>query len=215
MLNIENLSFSYNETPVLRDLALQVSQGDAVLIRGASGCGKSTLLRILARLEAPQCGSITLGGTDVTAIDAPAYRRRVAYLQQLPVMLEGSVRDNLLLAYRFSTDTPPTDESLLAKLADVELRDIALDASAAELSVGQQQRLALLRLLEMRPEVLLLDEPTASLDPASAAQLMHAVTRQIDAHRLTLLIVSHQDLEFDGRVLRKVLLANGRIEESA
>lgn len=199
---------------MLRDLSLQITQGDSVLIHGASGCGKSTLLRVLARLEASQSGSITLDGVDITSVAAPEYRRRVAYLQQLPVMLEGSVRDNLLLAYRFSNDAPASDDALREQLAEVELRDISLDKSAAELSVGQQQRLALLRLLAMRPEVLLLDEPTASLDAVSAAQLLREITRQLDAHRLSMLIVSHQELEFDGRRLRRVLLRNGHIEES-
>jgi putative ABC transport system ATP-binding protein len=215
MLQIDNLSFSYHQTPVLRDLSLRISQGDSVLIRGASGCGKSTLLRVLARLEAPQSGSISLHGIDITTMPAPAYRRRVAYLQQLPVMLEGSVRDNLLLTYRFSTETPPSDEWLCEQLAEAELRDVAIDSSAAELSVGQQQRLALLRLLEMRPDVLLLDEPTASLDASSARQIMRAVTRQLDAHRLSMLIVSHQELDFDAHRLRRVRLENGRIEEAA
>ncbi|MBE0642493.1 MAG: ATP-binding cassette domain-containing protein [Bacteroidetes bacterium] len=215
MLHIDQLSFAYKETPVLRDLSLQVARGDAVLIRGASGCGKSTLLRLLARLEAPQRGSILLDGIDVTTIPAPAYRRRVAYLQQLPVMVEGSIRDNLLLAFRYAGDPPPDDGDLRMQLAEVELQDITLDAAATELSVGQKQRLALLRLLSMHPDVLLLDEPTASLDSTSAAQLMNVVKRQLDAHALTLLIVSHQDLPFEERRLRLLHMREGHLEEHA
>lgn len=194
---------------------MSIAGGDSVLIHGASGSGKSTLLRILARLEAPQSGSIFFGGHDIASIPAPEYRRRVAYLQQLPVMLEGSIRENYLLPFRFTDQEAPSDDVLLEQLAEVELQDLVLDASASELSVGQKQRLALLRLLVMRPDVLLLDEPTASLDATSAAQLMRAVTRQMDAQRLTMLIVSHQPLDLGERRIREVLLRNGRVEEAA
>ncbi len=215
MIQIDHLTFAYNDEPVLRDLSLTVARGDALLIRGASGCGKSTLLRVLARLEAPRSGSIRLDGIDVADIPSPAYRRRVAYLQQLPVMLEGSIRENLLLPFRYGADSAPGDDVLRAQLAEVELHDAELDAPATELSVGQQQRVALLRLLLMKPDVLLLDEPTASLDAASASLLMQLVNRQLHQHSHTMLIVSHQELSLRDRSLRHLRMEAGRLEEAA
>lgn len=230
MLHADNLTFSYDiparsgkapapdadatRLPVLRGLSLHIGRGESVLIRGVSGCGKSTLLRVIARLEALQQGTISLDGADIRGIEPTVYRRRVAYLQQIPVMIEGSVRDNLLLAFRYAGETPPKDVELRARLEEVELADLRLDASAAELSVGQQQRLALLRLLAMQPELLLLDEPTAALDAESAALLLRAITRQHDAHRLSMLIVAHHDLPLGGRAVRIVRMRDGRLDDN-
>jgi putative ABC transport system ATP-binding protein len=213
MLRIDDLTFAYNTEPVLRGCTLHARRGETVLVRGASGSGKSTLLRLVARLEDVPRGAIRIDGVEVNDLPAAAYRRRVAYLQQLPVMIEGSVRDNLLLAFRYSGKAAPDDDELSAWLESVELADLRLDGSASELSVGQQQRLALLRLLSLQPELLLLDEPTASLDAESATLLLQAVTRRQAERPLTVLLVAHQDLPLDGRNLRFVRMRDGRIVE--
>ncbi|MBR9976855.1 MAG: ATP-binding cassette domain-containing protein [Bacteroidetes bacterium] len=213
MLRTENISFAYNDIPVLHDLSLHASHGETMLIHGPSGSGKSTLLRVLARLEALSAGNILLDGREATDIAAPEYRRRVAYLQQMPVMTDGNIRDNLLLSFRYHDASPPDDDMLRRHLEELALYDVVLDAPATELSVGQQQRLALLRLLLMQPSVLLLDEPVASLDAASAEQLMHAVARECEARGLTVIIVSHQEIGVPGQHLRRLHLRNGRIEE--
>lgn len=215
MLHVDSLTFAYNSAPVLRGLSLRVERGETVVIRGASGCGKSTLLRLLARLEATPAGAVRLDGTDITAIPATAYRRRVAYLQQLPVMATGSVRDNLLLPFRYGEDIPPGDDFLRERLEAVDLGDVVLDAPASELSIGQQQRVALLRLRAMSPELLLLDEPTASLDEDSARLLLQAATTADGGegtHAPALIIVAHQELHLDAprRTLR---MRDGVLEE--
>ncbi|MBR9975430.1 MAG: ATP-binding cassette domain-containing protein, partial [Bacteroidetes bacterium] len=200
MLHVDSLTFAYNSAPVLRGLSLRVERGETVVIRGASGCGKSTLLRLLARLEATPAGAVRLGGAEITGIPATAYRRRVAYLQQLPVMATGSVRDNLLLPYRYGDDVPPNDETLRERLDAVDLGDVALGVSSSELSIGQQQRVALLRLRAMSPELLLLDEPTASLDDTSARRLLEAATTADGgegASAPALIIVAHQELPLE------------------
>ena len=215
MLHVDSLTFAYNSTPVLRGLTLRVGRGETVVIRGASGCGKSTLLRLLARLEATPAGTVRLDGEDITGIPATAYRRRVAYLQQLPVMATGSVRDNLLLPFRYGTHNPPGDDVLRTRLDAVDLRDVTLEAPASELSIGQQQRVALLRLRAMAPELLLLDEPTASLDGDSARLLLHAATTADGGdgtHAPALIIVAHQELPFDA-AHRTLRMRDGVLEE--
>jgi putative ABC transport system ATP-binding protein len=171
MISAESVAFSYGDAPVLRDVTFAIAEHDFVVLRGESGCGKSTLLRLIARLEVPSGGRLLLHGQDYASISATTLRRRIAYLQQTPVMISGTIRENLLLSFRFTAKgaTPPTDTILTEFLQRARLSSVDLDAPAEALSVGQKQRLALLRLLLMKPEVLLLDEPTAALDVDSAA----------------------------------------------
>lgn len=219
MLRIEGLTFAYPATdasaapdpPLINGLSLALGPGEIVLIRGPSGCGKSTLLRLIVRLEEAQDGTIVLDGEDIRRIPVTTYRRRVALLQQLPVMTDGSVRDNVRLSFRYTHEVPHTDTVLRARLAEVELDGVGLEVPAAQLSVGQQQRLALLRLLAMRPRVLLLDEPTASLDPDAALRLMRVAARGWDAVPPALLVVSHQELPIQDTTLRILAFRDGRL----
>ena len=197
LLSLRGISFAYGTTPVLRALTLEVGRGDFVVLQGESGCGKSTLLRLIARLEAPQSGELRLDGILYSAIPSTRLRRRVALLQQLPVMIEGSIRDNLLLSQRYAAGggEGTSDSELLALLERAKISGTGLDVNAEELSVGQKQRIALLRLLLMRPEALLLDEPTSALDPESAALILDWI-RDMHAHDgTTVLLVSHGAIE--------------------
>jgi putative ABC transport system ATP-binding protein len=193
VITAESVFFSYGAAPILRNISFVMEKGDFILLRGESGCGKSTLLRLLAKLEVPTGGRLLLQGSEYSSLSSRTLRRRVAYLQQLPVMIAGSVRDNLFLSFRFAEQglAPPSDSALRASLERARLGGLNLDAPAADLSVGQRQRLALIRLLLMNPEVLLLDEPTAALDGDSAA-IIHAWLRELHADEgRTILLVTH------------------------
>lgn len=213
VLQVRDLTFRYDTTAVLSDLVLDLRRNDVLLLTGASGAGKSTLLRVLARLLEPEAGNILLNGERREDIEPTRYRRRVAYLQQQPVMMSGSVRDNLLLSFRFGSAVPPDGEHLEQLLARTALSDIGLDQDARQLSVGQQQRIALLRLLLMEPDVLLLDEPTASLDDNAARLLMEAVSATRKHTDRAVLLVSHNDAgASDVLSPRRAMLRNGRVE---
>ena len=154
---------------------------------GASGSGKSTLLRCLNRLAEPQAGTIVLDGADIRALDPPALRRRVALVAQTPAMLPGTVQDNL--AYGLT--------SLAADARDAALTAAGLDPSfaprrARELSGGERARVALARALTRDPDALLLDEPTAALDPDTAHLIADTITAL--AGRDLIVIVATHDL---------------------
>ncbi len=159
---------------VLDGVSLAVSRGEVVDVVGPSGAGKSTLLRALARLLPRATGELLLDGQPADSVDAHLWRTRVALLPQKAAIVPGTVRDNLTLPWRLKVRgdaAPPGDESLRAALDRVNLGDIDLDRDAARLSVGQAARVALTRVALARPELLLLDEPDANLDDASAEQV--------------------------------------------
>ncbi len=216
MLKLRNIIFSYGTAPLITGLHLDVEQGGYTVLRGESGCGKSTLLRLLCRLEVPRSGELLLDGVPYDDISPRTLRRRLALLQQLPVMIEGSVRDNLLLSLRYgeSKSTSQNDDDLRELLRRARLHGISLDNRSLELSAGQRQRIALIRLLLMNPDALLLDEPTAALDPESSAVIFGWIS---ELHRSgkTILMVSHsRDDSFPGGA-RRLRMENGGIREES
>jgi len=159
------------EVRVLDGVSLTLAPGAIADITGPSGSGKTTLLRALARLLPEVTGSLTLDATPADQMTPTAWRAAVALLPQKPAIFSGSVAENLRIPWSLKArhgQQPPEDAALRAALASVALDDIALDRDAARLSVGQQARIALLRVLLTRPRVLLLDEPDAALDDASS-----------------------------------------------
>jgi len=213
VLRAHEIGMRYGDTTVLTDISMTLVRGELLLLTGPSGSGKTSLLRVLARLQPASSGSLELDGTAADGIPVPKYRRRVAYLQQQPVVTDESVRDNLLLSFRYGGGEIPNDDILRERLARLGLEEIPLDRSAARLSVGQQQRIALLRLLLMRPDVLLLDEPTAALDPSTAQALVDVIVSLHAQEHLSTIFVSHLMPSLPENVhSRHAVVANGRLE---
>jgi ABC-type multidrug transport system fused ATPase/permease subunit len=151
---------------VLRDVSLVVPAGLVTALLGPSGAGKSTLLRCLNRLVAPDRGEVLLDGRDIRELAPRELRRRVGLVAQTPVMLPGSVRDNVL----YAIDAPVAGQAEAAVHA-AGLDEGFLERPARELSGGERARVALARALSREPTVLLLDEPTAALDHDTAARV--------------------------------------------
>jgi len=188
-----------DESPLATDMSAVFDAGDFVLIEGPSGSGKTSLLRLLNRLQEPASGQIRIDGKPLAEHEVTQLRRRVAYLQQSPVMLAGTVTDNLQLPFRYaaSRGSTPPDAERIAALLDHYVLDVRADADATRLSQGQKQRLALIRILLQEPQVLLCDEPTSALDPESRRIVQHELERQSVDHRRTVIVVTH--LEFTPR----------------
>jgi ABC-type multidrug transport system fused ATPase/permease subunit len=167
---------------VLRGVALAVRPGEVVALTAPSGAGKSTLLRALVRLVALDRGVVTLDGVDVTTLDPRVLRRRVGLVAQRPVMLPGTVADNLA----YGLDAPPDSRRALLAAG----LDESFAPRAAKLSGGEQARVAIARALTREPEVLLLDEPTAGLD-APLAEAIGRHVRELAAGGLAVCLTSH------------------------
>ena len=198
---------------VLDDISLELAPGEIVDITGPSGSGKTTLLRALARLLPDARGELALNGRPADEMSAQEWRTHVALLPQKPAIVEGSIRDNLLVPWRFKVRAhaaAPDDSALAAALAEVGLSALSLDRDSARLSVGQQARVALLRVFLARPAVLLLDEPDAALDEASAEAVRSTVTRLATECGAVIRVRHRAD---DGLASRRLLLADGRLDE--
>jgi putative ABC transport system ATP-binding protein len=203
---------------LLQPTTFALNAGERVAITGASGSGKSVFLRALALLDPLDAGRILWRGAALTRAALPSYRRNVAYLRQRPALLEGSVEDNLrypfeLRAYR---DVRFDRDRAAALAARAGRGDDFLDKRASELSGGEAQIAALIRVLQLAPPVLLLDEPTASLDPASSRAieaLVHAWFEAApDAHAS--IWVSH-DADQAARMSERQLTMRAGVLEAA
>ena len=168
---------------VLRGVGLAVAPGEVVALTAPSGAGKSTLLRAIVRLVPLDGGVVTLDGADVASLDPRVLRRRVGLVAQRPVMLPGTVGDNL--AYGLDQ---PVDLRTALDAAGLDESFAARDAS--RLSGGEQARVAIARALTRTPEVLLLDEPTTGLD-APLAEAIGRHVRELAARGLGVCLTSH------------------------
>jgi putative ABC transport system ATP-binding protein len=190
---------------VLRDVSLSIPPGSTALL-GPSGSGKSTLLRLLNRLADPDEGSVRFHGTDVRELDPLELRRRVGLVPQLPAPVPGSVADNVQFGPRL--DGREADPEEPVRLAGLD--SSFLDRDASRLSVGEQQRVMLARALALQPEVLLLDEPTASLDSAATAAVEEAL-RGLGG--VSLVLVTHDRGQAERLAERTIELEAGRLRK--
>ena len=176
---IKNLEVGYGNKQVLKDINFDVAPGKVTALIGPSGCGKTTLLRCLNRLSelTPSCyvkGQIFLDSEDILKMDPMLLRRKVGMVFQKPNPFPMSIRENILYgikAAKLKVDQKAVVQSSLTKAAIWEEMKDRLGDNAFRLSVGQQQRVCIARSLATSPQVLLMDEPSASLDPSSAAKV--------------------------------------------
>ncbi len=194
---------------VLDAIELSLDAAEIVDIVGPSGSGKTTLLRALARLLPGASAHLELDGVPAEQIAPSVWRSQVALLPQKPAIVDGDVRTNLLLPWTLHVrhaQPRPGDSSLAAALGRVGMGDVGLDRDAARLSVGQAARVALTRVLLTSPRVLLLDEPDAALDEASA-EAVGSLTREFASAGGGVVRVRHH--RSDGLASRRLRLAKG------
>ena len=204
MFWFEAVGVAFGGVQVLAEVDLELPDGGCTVLVGPSGAGKSTLLRLCNRLDAPTAGVVRFRGEDVARLDPLRHRRRVGMVFQRPVAFGGSVLDNLRVAR-----PEVTREEAEEVLEEVGLPGPFLDREQGTLSGGEAQRACLARTLLTEPEVLLLDEPTASLD-ADAAAGLERLARDLAERGTSLLWVTHDRAQANRLGDRTVVVGDGR-----
>jgi len=204
----------YGDFHALRDIHLEVTQGERVVLWGPSGSGKTTLLRCLAGLEPVQAGRMQIAGVTKAAgpLVRPAPTPGVGMVfQSSALFLNLRVIDNLTIGLRSVRKMPKRDAEALAmrNLAKVRMSDFAA-RYPRQLSGGEQQRVEIARALCMDPEIILFDEPTAALDPELKQEVREAIVQLADEGR-TIVVATHEAELVHGLAPRMLLMADGAI----
>ena len=210
-IHVTNLKKNFGKLEVLKDISMDVHEGEVVVLLGPSGSGKSTLLRCLNQLETATAGQIMIDGHDVTDkhTDINKVRENIGMVfQHFNLFNHLTVLDNMTLA--------PVHLKLMSKeeakaeamrlLERVGLADKA-DAFPSQLSGGQKQRVAIARALEMKPDIMLFDEPTSALDPEMVGEVL-AVMKELARDGMTMVVVTHE-IGFAREVASRVVFMEG------
>ncbi|CAI5483071.1 unnamed protein product [Closterium sp. Yama58-4] len=199
---------------ILDGVALRVARGQLFGLIGPSGSGKSTLLRAINRLWEPTRGTVWVDGCDVTTMDVQQLRRRVGMVFQSPHLFPGTVADNVRYGPGLQGVAVGVEEqqSLLLR-AGLDPSSAFLHRQAHELSGGEAQRVSIARALANSPQVLLLDEPTSSLDPTATRKVEETIERLLREEGLTVVLVSHSMPQIERVADVTALLSQGRVVE--
>jgi putative ABC transport system ATP-binding protein len=192
ILLLRGLAVTAAGKPLLAGIDLELFAGERVALRGPSGCGKTSLLRTITGLVDPAGGRVQLQGFTPSEVRWPNFRRQALLVEQRPVLLAGTVRENLARPFRFRISTsaflPGKAETILSQLG---LKPEILAQEARSLSLGEQQRVCLTRALLLEPKVLLLDEPTSALDEEATLAVESVICTETEQRGLAALIISH------------------------
>lgn len=210
ILEIKNLSHSYGETnQIIQNINLEIEKSDRVAILGPSGCGKSTLLRLIAGLEKPNLGQITIDGTVVSTekfVVPPEKRKIGLVVQEKALFPHLSVYDNISFGIKKNIDKKAITDDLLELLKIDSLKN----KYPHEISGGEQQRVALARSLAPNPKLLMLDEPFNALDKDLKAVLYEEISQVFLERGSTILLVTHDSQEAEIMTKKQMKMEKGQ-----
>jgi phospholipid/cholesterol/gamma-HCH transport system ATP-binding protein len=215
-LTVEGLSKSFGAQKVLQGFNLKVAHGETVAVLGRSGTGKSVLLRLLIGLQKPDSGCIRIQGQEITGLEAKPLneiRKKIGFLFQ-----EGALYDSLTVEQnvefpldRHTTLSPEERKNHAHELLESVGMEHDGDKMPSEISGGMQKRVGLARALALDPALLLLDEPTAGLDPITAAEIGALISQLQEKHKMTSVVVTHDLHGAKHFANRLVMLDQGKV----
>jgi osmoprotectant transport system ATP-binding protein len=220
MISLRNVSkrFGNSSAPAVRDLSLDVAEGETVVLVGPSGCGKTTTMRMINRLIEPTSGTITVDGRDVMRQDPVELRRGIGYvIQSIGLLPHRTVSQNIATVPRLVGWDDHRVEGRITELMEIFRLDPELrDRYPGELSGGQQQRVGVARALAVDPPVMLMDEPFAAVDPIVRARLQEQFLDIQDRLKKTIVFVTH-DIDEAIKLADRIAILNigGVVEQHA
>lgn len=218
-LRFENVSFGYCDgRNIIDNISYSFRKGEIIGIIGESGTGKSTLGKLLMRLLKPTSGKIYIDEIEVTQINHKDYKDSVSYLSQIPYIFNGTLYDNLMLGNNRTVDKTYFKE--IMELTGVNLiisklekkSDTTIGKGGALLSLGEMQRVAMARLLLRKPKIVILDEPTSSLNKRYDELVVDIFSEYVKKQNALAIIITHKETSID-KLDKVVQLVNGKIEE--
>ncbi len=216
LIEVENLSKKHGQKAILRNVNMKVNKGETFALIGPTGTGKTTLLRLLDLLDTPTAGKIYFDGQDTAA---PAktrlkLRRRMGFVLQKPVAFNMTVYENIACGLKWHGRDKHATQRRVNEVLEMVGMISYKDRNAKTLSGGEMQRVAIARAIAVEPELLLLDEPTANLDPVSITKIEEVISN-ITQHDATTIIMATHDMVHGQRLAdRTGVLINGEIQQS-
>jgi sn-glycerol 3-phosphate transport system ATP-binding protein len=212
-IKLDRVVKSWGSARAVDGISLEADEGSLLVLLGPSGCGKSTTLRLIAGLEQPDSGTVTIGGKDVTHL-TPAQRKIAMVFQSYALFPHLSVAENIVFGLRVRRISRAERDARLKRVADIVGLGQLLDRKPSQLSGGQRQRVALGRAIIAEARLCLMDEPLSNLD----AKLRHEMRTEIRALQqrlgMTMVYVTHDQTEAMTMADRVVLMRDGRIEQN-
>jgi putative ABC transport system ATP-binding protein len=183
LIQIENVSFSYQGgMPVLKGLNLEIKKNQLVIVNGESGSGKSSLLKLFNRFNDVTDGRIVFNNKEISEYRIDELRKAILYLPQIPYTVEGTIEDNLTFPFSFQVHKDKKyDANKAGEWLNYFQLNLPVNHEALKLSVGQRQRIALIRAMLLKSEVLLLDEPCSALDSANRKLIEQKIESLIES----------------------------------
>jgi len=212
IVELDNINKNYEELHVLKDINIKFKKGTSTALVGPTGSGKTVLLRLIDLLETPSSGTVYFEGVDANESNNMCLeiRRHIGMVFQKPIAFRDSVYDNIAYGLRVRGKTENMDEKIKEMLKVIGLEGYD-NRKAIKLSGGETQRLALARAMVTDPELLLLDEPTANLDPISTIKMEELITKINREFETTVIMTTHDLTQGQKLADRMIILSKGRI----
>ncbi|MED3551738.1 methionine ABC transporter ATP-binding protein [Cytobacillus praedii] len=218
MIKLHKVSKSFSQFQAIRSISLTINKGEIYGMIGASGAGKSTLLRLMNLLETPDEGEIEVNGQDLTKLNGKQLRQARQSIgmifQQFNLVANKSVYDNVAVPLELAKVPKQERRNRVVECLQFVGLEALSDKYPAELSGGQKQRVAIARALANRPQVLLCDEPTSSLDPNTTAEILGVLENINKSLGVTIVIVSHEMDVIKSICTRVTVMADGEIYDT-
>jgi len=211
ILNIKDIYYSLDNTDILKGVSIDIKEGDCISLVGQSGSGKSTLMKLCADLIPISKGNIIYRGKDYMSYNPVQLRQKISYCVQIPQLFGKTVYDNLEFSSKIRAEKMDKNK-IIYLLERFNLDESYLAKDINSLSGGEKQRIAIIRNLIYTPDILLLDESTASLDSKNA-RIVEDYVKELNSNGVTVLWITHSKEQSEGIFNKRITISDGKVDK--